>query len=268
MDRRNFLLGAGTSSALVATGGLGLSRRAFAQSAPDPNIYNASVAAHAIATGNGMYVGGFSSDWQTVGTTLSNCLAEWNANGRDAGVAAAISSISPSMITSASLDQQTMLATLQAYQPAVQLADIQQVLSFVDANQALVPSVLSGMQTNGMSYYIGLLINQSQLVSSYLANQSSGGQIPSAIRSRGTSGDKTANPIKIAQPPPNEGGGYNCAVDGALIFAAGLAFATLSVMTLGSVDILAGAAWGGIALWGGIGTTGWGVGHVIAGCGF
>jgi hypothetical protein len=61
----------------------------------------------------------------------------------------------------------------------------------------------------------------------------------------------SAHPVPLFRPlpPPPSGPGYNCAVDGAAIFAAGLAFATLSVMSLGSFDILAGGAWAGIAAW-------------------
>ncbi len=63
-------------------------------------------------------------------------------------------------------------------------------------------------------------------------------------------------------------GGYNCATDGAAILAAGTAFAVLTVMTAGADCVLVGAAWEGIALWGGIGTSAWGAGHAIAGCSF
>lgn len=274
MNRRKFLFSAGTAS-MAATMGIG-ARRLFAQNAPDPNIYNASIAAHAIAAGNGLYVGTSSGDWGAVMSTLNNCATEWASNGRDGGVAAAMANISPTMITSSALDQTTILQNLQVYQPQFLMSDLQAVLSFIDTNQALVPQVLATMQQGQFSSYITGMAGQAKIFSFDLARMaaSGGGNSISAVGSMMPGGLRPIIPPSKMSLPSNGpgdqggGGGYNCATDGALIFAAGIAFATLSVMTLGSVDVLAGAAWAGIALWGGIGTTGWGAAHVISGCGF
>jgi hypothetical protein len=70
-------------------------------------------------------------------------------------------------------------------------------------------------------------------------------------------------------PPPRGGGGggWSCEDDAAAIFGAATVFLVLSVMTLGAVDVLAGGAWAGISLWGGIGTGTYTLGHT-AKCSF
>ena len=228
--------------------------------APDPSTYNALIAAHAIAVGNKYYSSTSANDWWTVNNAAKACLNEWVNNGRDAGVQSAVSNISPSSIASSNLDSTSILSTMQNYQSLFTMTDVQQSIAFVDNHASLIPEVLSTLQQNGMSYYITVIMQQSAKIAEGLTN---GTMNANAIRA-----NARVRPNVRPGPLPNPGGGYNCATDGALIFAAGLAFATLSVMSLGSFDLLAGAAWAGISLWGGLGTTGWGIGHVVSGCGF
>jgi len=259
-NRRAFIISAGTTAGVAATMGLG-TRKMFGQAnPPNPTLYNALIAAHAIAAGNLFYATPSANDWWTVNNAATACANEWLSNGRDAGVQSAASKITPSDIITANLNTTLILSTIQAYQSKFTAANVAQSVAFVNDNSAMVPSVLEQMVSGGMTPQLTTIMQQSARIAEGLAN----GTIP-AVASR-----FSAHPAYKPSNPPGGGGGggYNCAVDGAAIFAAGLAFATLSVMSLGSFDLLAGAAWAGIAAWGGLGTTGWGVGHVIAGCGF
>jgi hypothetical protein len=260
MNRRTFLTSAGSSAAVAATLGLGRRRLIAQSSGSNPSVYSAATAAHAIASGNGLVTGANPSDWTTVGNTLQSVLSDWSTNNLDAQFIAALSGVSASMVTSANLPQQSILQQIQMFQPAFTLADVQNSLSFVDAQEASIPTVLSTLQQNGLSHYINIALSQSGLVATALSNTG------------GSANAMVTRPLlnRPFQPPSNPpgGGGYNCATDGALIFAAGLAFATLTVMTLGTAPVLVGAAWGAIAGFGGLASIGWGVGHVVAGCGF
>ena len=246
---------------MVATGGLGLSsRKLFAQAAPNQSLYDAANAAHSIANAHAFYNVPTSADWLTVMHTMDSCIAEWKGASRDAGVQAAMPRVSASMITPASIDQATTLQQIQMYQPSYTIADLQLTLQHLN-DGATVTEVIAGLQANGLSYYMDIAYREASLI----AGDIESGVIPArAIHA-------SPNMRPPAQPPGGGGGGgsrYTCQTDGALVLAAGTAFAVLSVMTMGSVDVLAGAAWGGFAIWGGLGTSAWGAGHFIAGCGF
>ncbi len=76
--------------------------------------------------------------------------------------------------------------------------------------------------------------------------------------------------VNMRSLPPDGGGrdgGWSCKKDGGAIFLLGLIFTSLAIMTAGAEPILVGAAWAGIGYYGGLATTGWGIGHVL-GCGF
>jgi hypothetical protein len=161
-----------------------------------------------------------------------------------------MSSISTSMVHSGALDQNSILQGVRPYQPAFQPADVALSLSPIDQNQAMLPTVSQYMQQIGISYYLNVAISQANKIGN--AIRASGGAVVVANALRPVEGVVQPDRLPPGGPPGygSGRGGYNCAVDGAAIFAAGLAFATLSVMTLGAVDVLAGAAWAGIALWG------------------
>jgi hypothetical protein len=261
MNRRAFMA-AGTSTLVASTVGIGSSRRASAQSGPNTALYSACAAAHAIASGNLYYGTPTASDWTTIQNTLNGVYGDWTANGLDAQVNGALSRISPSSVTSANMNQAQILATIQMYQPAFTAAQVQQLLTYVAAPGASnVSSIMENMQAFGTSYYINQLSVQAGKVAAVIQNGTAAVERPLSV----------VPSFKPTNPPTNPGPGgakYNCATDGALIFAAGIAFAVLTVMTAGTDAVLIGGAWGSIAAWGGLGTTGWGAGHVIAGCGF
>jgi len=93
--------------------------------------------------------------------------------------------------------------------------------------------------------------------------------IPQGQVAGGGGGGGNAAPNK---PPPEVAAPvtakskYNCAADGLAILALGTAVAVVTVMSAGTAPILVGAAWAGVATWGGYGAAAWSIGHLY-GCG-
>lgn len=262
MNRRKFMTG--SAIALVATGGLGTSRRLCAQgTGMNPAVYNSGSTLFAVATGNAFYGTPTAQDWINVQNNLSLAYADWTANGTDSQMQSYYNSLNPASVVAANMNQSVLLQNAQLVQPQMNLANIQTALTFLSTvTQSQLEEVISMIQQAGIAYYINVANMAAGSLSHFLTNSSTSSLVTSALL-KPTPDITTPHPIKPPSRP-----GYNCATDGALILGAGIAFATLTVMTLGFVDVLAGAAWSSIALWGGLGTTGWGVGHVISGCNF
>ncbi len=190
---------------------------------------------------------------------MQNVLNDWQLNQLDAQVRPAAYRASPSMVKSSNINQQAILQQIQLFEPAFQLSDVTQSISYIDSMpQAQIQSVLTVMQQQGLAPYLQSCISQSRLIAAQLPATASNAQrtIP------------TTQWRPVAEPPaPTEGGGgYNCQTDGALLLFAGLAFTTLAVMSAGTAPLLYMGFWGGFALWGGTATGAWSAGHAIAGC--
>jgi hypothetical protein len=166
--------------------------------------------------------------------------------------------MNPGNCKSSNLNQSQILEAMQVYYPGATAASLQAALSVVDnQSAATVQGIINSMQSGGVLPYINQAIN---LAKGVYTSPSTSVVAKMSVKE---------SPDFMPPPPPkNEGGGPTaCAIDGAALLAMGTVFFTLSIMTLGSVDVLAGAAWGAIALWGGIGTGAWTLGHAAA-CGF
>jgi hypothetical protein len=266
MDRRRFLTLSG-AGALAGVSSFRPLRTAFAQSL---DIYAASTAAHAIASGNAFYSTPGARDWYAIRNTLTGVRDEWLASRRDDQVTQAVSSVSPSQIHSGALDQWAILRHLQMYQPAMQLTDVQAALNFLDTNQGSVPWVLDVLRGNGMAYFLNNAISYAGQIGDSLQSMGMANLTMERLRSENSMGL-----VAPALRPPirrDDGGGggrrYNCEADGAALFFTGIALTTITVMTMGTAPVLVGAAWGAITVWGGLGSAAWGIGHVLAGCGF
>jgi hypothetical protein len=125
LDRRKFITG--SSLALVATGGLGSSKRAFAQS-PGINTqpYSAVTAASAIAVGNTYCSTPTGNEWNTVNTTFQGILNDWTANGYDAQLQPYYANIAASQISlsNPNLNLNAMLSYIQQFQPAFTMTNL------------------------------------------------------------------------------------------------------------------------------------------------
>jgi hypothetical protein len=216
-----------------------------------PNHLRGANSCSAIVANAALYGSPNSQDWYNLEHAFIACRNEWLANGRDAGVMAAMSSVSPYSITSDNLDQNGILQYLQIFNPAFDLGDVQTLLAYIDTSQDQIPTVLSNMQSYGLSGYMSLMAKSAEFMGMYLDQYyaSSG------------SGSKSRL-MRVGAFPPQNG----CSSSGLAIVAAGLAFGVIGVMTLGTAPVLVGAAWAGIALWGGNSMIAAGVGHAIV-CG-
>lgn len=253
MNRRKFLYSSGI--ALVATGGLGSSRRTLAQGTGlNTSVYNASAAAHAIAAGDYICATPTSSDWNVIGNTLKSVISDWTANSMDTVLQAAFSDVTPDQIASSNLNQEAILANLQVYQPTFTAPQLQNILSFLDA-QSLSDkqSVLQSLQQSGLTPFLATLHLQSRNIADSLAGE--GGGPSGASTSRAT---RRPHLLRSAY----HAAGTGCSADAAAIEAATIALCVIGVMASGGVFLLAG--WGAVAAWGGVATTAWSIGHTIA----
>lgn len=152
------------------------------------------------------------------------------------------------------LDPQPLLQQLQIYNPAYSLATLQAALSAIPMDYGSVDQQLYQMQQAGLSgHYRNIIALCSRL-------------IPSASTSAQTA--KIGN-TPFRRPPgdntdgPGGGrGGYSCQDDSALILGAGTALTIIALMA-GPFGVLAEVGfWGAVTLYGGTGTTAWGLGHL------
>ena len=185
---------------------------------------------------------------------------DWNANGVDQTLQSAYAQLSPDQLQSANIDLQGVLNNINIYNPSVTIDNIRAVLARCDAQPPnFRQGVINGLNQSGMASYISSGINLAGKFAA-LGNSSNAAiaQFPRGMQ-----------PARLPPngPPDGGGGGYSCAADGMMIAAVGLAFLTIAIMSAGTAPILMGAAWGGIAAWGGGVTTAYGIGHNMK-CGF
>jgi hypothetical protein len=157
------------------------------------------------------------------------------------------------------------------------LPDIQQCVSVLPSDSTSVNKALTDLKQNGLTVKFLFAAKENQkiqvAVQNYLNSvKLKGEEKPSLMEAVYRYNGRKPRIQRVMNIPSNlpdngGGGGWNCQTDGASLFFLGLAFATLTVMTMGSDAILVGAAWAGISTYGGLATTGWGIGHVMN-CGF
>jgi hypothetical protein len=275
MDRRRFLA---TAGALSAHSLLSPSFKAFAQQDP----YASLAFANSVAVGNGCHTVARASDWYALQAAFSSVLSDWMANNRDADVKATAGYVDPSWVSSAGINMAAYAGQFQSYQPAVQVGDLQTAAAYIDMKApSTVPWVLEVFQSDGMEFFLANAVQEAGKIGDALL--ASGGSIQANVVKR-RPGMKVPYMRPPQLPPGNgDGGGgkgYTCAVDGAIILTAGIAFATIGFMTgglgffipaLASVawtPVLAGGMWGTIAATGGTAVFGWGIGHAVNGCSF
>lgn len=157
------------------------------------------------------------------------------------------------------------------------MSDIQQCVSVLPSDSASINNALTDLKQNGITVKFLLAAKENAqiqvAVQNYLNSAKlKGEEKPSLMEAVYRYNGRRPHLQRVMNIPANlpnngGGGGWNCQKDGATLFFLGLAFATLTVMTMGSGAVLVGAAWAGIATYGGLTTTGWGIGHVMN-CGF
>jgi hypothetical protein len=139
------------------------------------------------------------------------------------------------------------------------MAQMQTIWASMDAaNEAIIPSVLAQLQQTGLIPSITTTIQSNNAFAASLAPP---------VPTRPISVVGSLGPGYTIPNGAEAFGGTKCAAAGMTVCAAGLAFMVIGIMSAGTVPVLMGAAWAGIALWGGGVATGAGVVAAL-GCNF
>lgn len=267
MNRRSFLTrsaGAGIGSAALIMGGY-QSARGQSSQGPDPNLISSAATAHAIQT-SGCYIGSSPyTDWYNLSSVHRSILVDYQNKNLDAEFIPAAQRMSASQFDLSVIDQNAILAAIQAYQPTIMLSDIQQLLTNLPTDPTSVQNALSSLQTQGLAPLISQASNSAYKLGGYIyrATHPSG---PSGPSMEPTLINQPAVTPRPQKPFPPEGGGisrYNCSTDGTILLGLGTALAVIAFMSAPEIGILAAGFWGPTATWGGIAMAGWTAGHAI-----
>jgi hypothetical protein len=272
LDRRKFITG--SSLALVATGGLGSSRKAHAQSSGiNTSVYNAGTAASAIACGNYEYSVSTYNDWLTLNNTLPAILKDWQANDIDSLLYPLYSEITPAQITGGAFNQTQILESIQQFQPAFTLTNVQNLLAYLNAPavQASIEQTISSLQQGGFAPYITSWMQQTSLIAQGLGapckSNCPGSPVPpkqASYREQRHAGvhfdsavyypsDRAA--LRLASA--------SCSNVNLVVAAIGVASAVIFLMTLGSATPFLLAGWAAASAWLAVGGTVVGVGNAF-----
>jgi hypothetical protein len=185
-------------------------------------------------------------------------LATWKANNLDERLRPNFNRINEGDITPAKMPISWITHTINNCGAPTTQAQVSQAIAGMLAKtvyngQDLKTEVLNNLRAGLASTYI----EQSITAANQLAARAPA--VDSALLS-----ERRVRPNVFMYPPPPEGGGGDdhknaCAWSYLALFGAGLALATITVMTMGTDAILIGAAWSSLLMWGGIGTAGWSV---------
>jgi hypothetical protein len=255
------------------------------------NILAAASASHITAIAN-VYAGtATGADWTNMSSAAAAIYNNMQTTSFDTTLKSAISGISPSQLSVDDLDKTSIVESVQVYQPAFQLSDLNQLISLIPTDQSSLATALTTLKTNGLSPTVQLAAAKYGLIaakvnaalnSSTLARYSTvphyredlKGRVTPAIYDPRKSAPhfQPAGWLRIARSLKNEDGGgggylgYNCQADTASIWAAGTVFFCIGMMAASGVLEFAAVATA-ISFWGGTGVSAWGLGHAVF-CGF
>jgi len=293
MDRRAFLSSAG-AAAIVATGGLGASRKLYAQSSYDPNVLDNAVTAHSSVIARSFNGLGQPWDFRTLANAQSSVANTFLQGNFDAQLKSQIANVPASALNPANNDYTGAVQRIQAYAPDFQADDLQYLLNYISNDPDSVASTLDNLKQNGlvptiqasapvyMQMYHDLVnlgdegmaalrspfLNRNPKLAKYRQSQE---KPKIALATYDPARDKPhmeratwQRPLMFL--PPSSGGGYSCAADGMAGLAYGTAIAVVTTMCVLSVigDVLCLPM---LLYWAGTGGAAWGLGHAVK-CGF
>jgi hypothetical protein len=252
------------SSALLAVGGL-ISARAQDVTAPHTPPKKVSYVPvdvatfHAAGTVNSLAIASLfrgnatPQDFNNAAAGLTALHTNWVAAGLDTILIPEINKMNESDLTVARMGSNVSWITnnIKSFNPAVTQAKVTAYLTDLLAN-----TVINGVDYKTKTLQTMRAGGTSTLISAGIAHLNSvAGKVP-AVRLNATTHQYAAQVImpSVEHPLP-DGGGGSCNAFDLGSFALGLAAVTLTVMTDG-LDLLAAAAWEGIAYWAGIGAAG------------
>jgi hypothetical protein len=291
VNRRFFLGASGAVAACVATGGLGSSRKLFAQSV-DSDLLSGAVDYHALVT---------ASAWNgTLSPWLLTHLAHVQANvanslqsaGIDDQIKATMAGVDPASIDLSTIDLSSFTTSVQQYAPNFQLSDAQAMWTMGgDLNS---PDIITAAITQMQQYGITPTIQQTSVGYGVLAQMFTPpadggltylrspwkgrpalvkGGYTTSLPERAIYAPGRNSPIlrKVAwqramQPAPSDGGGYSCPADGVAVVGFGTAVTVVTVMCYLTV-IGAPICTVSLLVYAAVAGTVWSLGHAIK-CGF
>jgi hypothetical protein len=250
MNRRNFLVSAGSSAAVAAT--CGMSKRAFGQAPSSGPIYTSSTSVGSLTAGN-MIIGTPSgTDWTAYRNTLISVANDWQGNNYDSQLESYYASLTPSVIKSSNLNQSQILQNIQATAPSVTLEALQSGWAVADAKDpTTVQLVINALQDDGLIPYLNTAMQQAALLAE--ASNSANAVAKNPLGSTPA--------IRPAPINPTGPGGY-CENASFAVDALTLAFIVVGVMS-GVGAIAEGASWALISAWGGTASGVYGIANRI-----
>jgi hypothetical protein len=266
LDRRKFITG--SSLALVATGGLGSSRKIFAQSSGiNPSVYSAGASAYAIACANAVYSSTTANDWSVIANTLTSIMADWQTNQIDNLLQPLYGQLDTSQVISANMNQQQILQTIQQFQPAFTLTNVQNLLSYINASQASIQSTVASLQQSGFATFLSSEIDQAKLLAASLGVPLKPKPItpieePTSYKYANSGKQSYRSAVYYPAEHAHLLRVSACGTAAALL---GIASAVIFVMTLGAGALAAVAAWSLVSGFLGVASAGATIGAVV-GC--
>lgn len=124
------------------------------------------------------------------------------SSGIDASIQSSFAGVSPAMIPpNTTFDPNAVYNALQAFVPSMGLQDFVNMANFSAVDSSEVPAILSGLQQNGLAFYLDALATDFRLMGDgfYLA--------PAAMDGGGHITSFTLNPGPPQTSPPSGGGG-------------------------------------------------------------
>jgi hypothetical protein len=267
IDRRSFL-----KRSTIATGALAfpaiISERSSAQTAtPNPAIMAAASATHAQAIAN-VYAGTYGpTDWRKMTSSCNTLYTHFTSIGFDSYLQSSLDGVTS--LSSNSFDLTPTLQQVRAYVSGIGLSDIQQCVNVLPSDAGSINNALIDLKHNGLTVKFLTAAKENAKIQVAMQNNQNanlrGETKPSLMEAvyRYNGGKPRLQPImtmpSVINGDRGGGGGWSCQTDGAAIFFVGLAFAAIGILTMGVEPILVGAAWYGLATYGGLATAGWGM---------
>jgi len=277
MTRRSFFLtGGAATAALVATGGLGKSRRLFAQGTPafDPALVTTATSMNASTVANVFNGYTSSGDFYGSATSQVNVAANFASVGADEAWKQAFATVTPDQVNLGNMNINQFTAQIQIYAPTFQLSDAQQIFQYFYAHPESVAASLAALQSGGITPILYQCANGFNNLATIIASVTTT-NLASPFGSRPlVNADAVARGMKPNNlqpnmrppqlPPHGNGGHYNCADDALALMGFGVGGATIGVMCLISIIGFACAPVVGVMV--GVVGGAWSVGHAMV-CG-
>ena len=174
MNRRAFLVSGGSTTALLATGGLGTSRKAVAQSSAtfDPTVLEGSAATHAAMIASSFNGMGQPSDLFQLANAQQVAVDTLSGTDFDDRIKALAATTDPNSLNLDNVDYSAIVSGIQMYAPDFTAADLQTAFSWLPVSPAAIGPALSDLAQNGLLHHVQSMVPQYRALGAALLRQS------------------------------------------------------------------------------------------------